>query len=582
MISDKSDSWLRKLGALILFLVLILEQEIILMNKEGELISAENELGKFKEQIENAAATKSKAVSDLKKANITLQSLMTELRAATASKQFVSEATEALKIKIQAKQLEVESTRSLENTDAWQEELDQATELYKIIITKLDLEKQELTNIRQDFDASLEAKLAAVEQEQEAQRDAKINTVRIEELSKEIAKMRESLAHVKLPSQQSQRELQKIMKEKDALLQSHGRAMEEVQNKKFSLKKEIDPELTSDLEMMLVEKEREIAILREELQKARALDMDSVRQITLELEDSTKELRGVVEEESSLRRFVDSLKLELETLKEHISQLQEKEAGRESIAESMNGEQEKSKSEIEVVSQETDAADDPRDLFLTLAQISSDSKKALMEAEEIKKTAEMMKQDAQTARNLIEEGERKLALALQEVEEAKAAEKIALDEIAILSKRANAARASQSMSGGKIPLSVEEYESLSRKVEVSENLGKMKEATAIAQAEAVNASKNEVDKKVKASLKEIQDIRAEVEEATKAAEVAEEEKMAMAEELLKLQNEIEKIAKIARRHQPHTLGSLRIEMQNLPENEISLRGPLREFLFQEN
>ena len=541
MISDKSDSWLRKLGALILFLVLILEQEIILMNKEGELISAENELGKFKEQIENAAATKSKAVSDLKKANITLQSLMTELRAATASKQFVSEATEALKIKIQAKQLEVESTRSLENTDAWQEELDQATELYKIIITKLDLEKQELTNIRQDFDASLEAKLAAVEQEQEAQRAAKINTVRIEELSKEIAKMRESLAHVKLPSQQSQRELQKIMKEKDALLQSHGRAMEEVQNKKFSLKKEIDPELTCDLEMMLVEIEREIAILREELQKARALDMDSVRQITLELEDSTKELRGVVEEESSLRRLVDSLKLELETLKEHISQLQEKEAGRESIAESMNGEQEKSKSEIEeeVVSQETDAADDPRDLFLTLAQISSDSKKALMEAEEIKKTAEMMKQDAQTARNLIEEGERKLALALQEVEEAKAAEKIALDEIAILSKRAKAARASQSMSGGKIPLSVEEYESLSRKVEVSENLGKMKEAAAIAHAEAVNASKNEVDKKVKASLKEIQDIRAEVEEATKAAEVAEEEKMAMAEELLKLQNEIE-------------------------------------------
>ena len=161
-----------------------------------------------------------------------------------------------------------ESTRSLENTDAWQEELDQATELYKIIITKLDLEKQELTNIRQDFDASLEAKLAAVEQEQEAQRAAKINTVRIEELSKEIAKMRESLAHEKLPSQQSQRELQKIMKEKDALLQSHGRAMEEVQNKKFSLKKEIDPELTCDLEMMLVETEREIAILRKELQEA--------------------------------------------------------------------------------------------------------------------------------------------------------------------------------------------------------------------------------------------------------------------------------------------------------------------------
>lgn len=504
------------------------------MDKEGELLLAQNEMGKVKEQLENAEATKSKTVIDLEKANMTLQSLMTQLKAATESKQLVTEATESLKS--HAKHLEADSRRSMEISAAWPEEMDQATELYKIIITELDNQKQELTSIRQDFDASLEAKLTAVQQEQEAHRAARINTERIDQLSKDIATMRESLTRVKLPSRQSRQEVEKMVKEKDALQKSHSAAMEEVQKKKLSLKKEIDPEVTCDLEMMLVEVEREIEILREELQKARATtDVDSV--LTLELENAKNELRGLGEEESSLRRLVDALKLELKTVKEHNSQLQRKEAGRESVAGSMNDEHEKSKLQAEG----NDAAENenPGDLFSTLEMISSDSKKAIQEAEEFKKTAEKMKQDAQAAGNLVEGAERKLELALKEVEEAKAAEQIALHEIAILSKRAQAARASQSMTNDKIQLSAEEYESLSKKVEVSENLGKMKEAAAIAQAEAVNASKNEVDKKVEAVMKEIEDVRAQLEEATKAAEMAEEAKKVMHEELQVLQNEIE-------------------------------------------
>lgn len=512
--------------------------EIVLMDKEGELILAQNELGKVKEQLENAEATKSRAISDLEKANITLQGLMTKLRAASESKQLVIEATEALKTR--AKQLEVESRKSLEISAAWKEELDRATELYKITITELDNEKQELTNIRQDFDASLEAKLAAVEQEEEAQTADRINTERIDELSKEIATMKESLAHVKLSSRQSQQELKKMITEKDTLLQSHRTAMEEVHNKKLSLEKEINLEVTCDLEMMLVETEQEIALLQEEMQKAPASDMDSVRQLTLELEDATKELQGVAEEESLLQSLVASLKLELETVREHISELQGKESGRESVAESMNVEIEKSKLELEqAVSEETDATEIPGDLFLTMEQLSPESKNALREAEEIRKTAEEMKQEAQRARILVEEGDRKLTLALQEVEEAKAAEQIALDEIAILSKRANAARASQSASGEKIKLSVEEFESLSRKVEVSENLAMMKEAAATAQVEAVNASKNEADKRVEASLKEIEDLKTEIEEATKAAELAEEAKKLVEDELQKWHDERE-------------------------------------------
>ncbi|KAK8623064.1 hypothetical protein V6N13_117958 [Hibiscus sabdariffa] len=149
----------------------------------------------------------------------------------------------------------------------------------------------------------------------------------------------------------------------------------------------------------------------------------------------------------------------------------------------------------------------------------------------MKKEAEKLKLEAETSRIALEEAEKQLAVALEEAEAAKDAETRALDQIKMLSEKTNAARASISESGPNITISREELESLSRKVEESDNLSEMKVAAAMAQVEAVKASENEALKRLEATQKEIEDMKVAAADALKRAEMAEAAKRAVEGEL---------------------------------------------------
>ena len=74
------------------------------LEKETQLLLAQRELNKIKKQLESAENTKSKALSELDKANVTLQELTKKLNSVRESKQSAIEAAEA--VKNQAKELE--------------------------------------------------------------------------------------------------------------------------------------------------------------------------------------------------------------------------------------------------------------------------------------------------------------------------------------------------------------------------------------------------------------------------------------------------------------------------------------------
>lgn len=515
---------------LTVFLFLPLIQSVYA--KETQLHLAQKELNKLKEQLKNAEMTKAQAHQELEVAKSALEDLTEKLKALSEAKESAIKATEAARD--QAKQLEEATSGSPMGTDgaAWQQDLETSRKQYMAAVSELDAAKQGLRKIRQDCDSTMEEKDSAFKQAAEAEDAAKANMERAGELSKEITAIEESIGQVKIATLQAQQEQTTIYGEKDIQKQSYKAKLEESAEKFIALKKEIDPELAKNLESQLAETESEIGTVQKQMDNAKASDLGAVRSVTLELDEAKDSLHKVADDESSLRSLVESLKLELENVKKEHSELKEKEAETESVAGNLNIKLRKSKSELEaVIAEESKVVGASEEMISTLHQLSSESENAKREAEEMRKHAEEMKKEAEATRIALEETEKRLRAAVEEAEEAKAAEARALDEIKIMSEKANAARSLSSKPGVHITISREEFESLSCKVEKSDRLAEMKVAAAMAQVEAVKASENESVKKMEATQKEIDEMKAATQEAVKKAEMAEAAKKAVEGEL---------------------------------------------------
>lgn len=501
------------------------------MAKETQLHLAQKELNKLNEQLKNAETTKAQALVELEKAKRTVDDLTQKLKVLNESRELATKATEAAKT--QAQQLKEEKYGNPDGMNgAWKEELETAVKRYASVITELDASKQELRKIRQEYDSSLEARVSAYKQASEAEDAMKANSERAAELSKEISAVQQSIEQMRLASMQTQQDQARILTEKDGLRQSYKATLENSRKKLFALKKEFNPELIKNLEAQLAETVNEIGALQKEVEGKQTSDLDTVKSVTLELDDAKESLQKVAEEEISLRSLVEALKVELENVKREHAELKEKESETESIVGNLHVKLRKSKAELEAcMGEESKVRGASEEMILTLNQLSSETENARREAEEMKVKAEALKEEAEVTKVALEDAEKKLKVALEEAEAAKAAEESALDQIKVLSERAGAARASTSESDAKITISREEFESLSRKVEESDKLAQMKVAAAMAQVEAVKASENESLQRLEATQKEIDDMKTATQEALKKAEMAEAARRAVENEL---------------------------------------------------
>lgn len=547
--------------------------------KVTQLHLAKKELKKLKDRLENAETTRYQALMEVERVKRTVNDLNNSLKAVNESKNAAIKVTEAAKNL--AKHIEEANSGNLPGSGvARKQDLETTTEQYMTVFTELDSAKQELRKIRQDCSETLDAKVAAIKQAAEAEEAAKVNLERVSELSKEISSLQESIGREKVAYIEAQEEQAKNFVEKDVERQSYKDAMDEFAKKAFAMEREFDPEHTRTLELLLAEKFNEISALQKQMETAKASDLDSVRIVTLELDDAKESLQKVAEEEISLSKLINSLRQELESTKIEHYELKEKEAETESIAGNLHVKLRKSKSELEAcLAEESKLRGDTKEMIITLGQLTLETEKAKKEAEEMKEKARELNEEAKTTRVALEESEKKLRVALEEAEEAKAAEERALDEIKSLSERTNAARVSTSESGAQVTISREEFEALSRKVEESVTLAEMKVAAAMAQVEAVKASENEAFKKLEVTQKEIEDMKAAAEEALKRAEMAEAAKKAVEAELRRWrEREQKKAAEAAARvraemerpieSSPH---HYQIQRPNLPEKLFESR-----------
>jgi DNA repair exonuclease SbcCD ATPase subunit len=499
--------------------------------KDTQLHLLQKEINKLKEQLKNAETTKSQALSELENAKITVGDLNGKLKSASESKDSAIKATEAAEG--QAKQFVEANNGSLPESDIGTEKPDlEKREQYATVMSALDAAKQELRKIRQDCDASLEEKLAAIHRAAEAENAAKVNMEKVGELSKGISAVHESIGQVKLAALQAQQEHGKIFSEKDIIKQSYKSTLEESTKKLVALRNQFDPEVSRNLESELAETMNEIGDLQKQMENAKASDLNSVNVVTSGLDGAKESLQKVAEEESSLRSLLESLKLELENVRKEHTEVKEKEAETEYIAGNLHVKLRKSKSELEAcLAEESKTRGLTEEMIATLRQLSAETENAQREAEEMKNKAEELKNAAEATRIHLEEAEKKLKIATEQAEEAKAAEAKALDQIKTVSETTHAARSSISESGAKITLSRQEFESLSRKVEESDKLSDMKVAAAMAQVEAVRASEFEALQRLEVTQNEIEDMKAATDEALRRAEMAEAAKKAVEGEL---------------------------------------------------
>ncbi|KAK9025999.1 hypothetical protein V6N11_038850 [Hibiscus sabdariffa] len=546
--------------------------------KETRLHLTQKELKKLKDQLENAETTKAQALVELERAKRTLEELSHKLKTVNESKESAIKATEAAKN--QAKLIEEAKSGVLPGPDgARSQDMETAREKYMTVITELDAAKQELWKVRQDCGASLEAKIAAFKQTEEAEHAAKFNMEKVGELSREISDVHESIGQVKLASLEAQQEQAKMFSEKDSQRQLYKATLEESTKKLLALKNEFDPESMQNVEAQLVETGNQIEALQKQMENAKASDTEYVQTVTSELDGAKESLQKVADEEKSLRSLVESLKVELENVKKEHSELKEKESETESIAGNLHVKLRRSKAELETfLAVESKTRGNCEEMISTFQQLSVETENARREAKEMKAEAENLKVEAETSRIALEEAEKLLAVALEEAEAAKEAETRALNQIKTLSEKTNAARASTSESGSNITISREEYESLSRKVEESDNLAEMKVAAAMAQVEAVKASENEALKRLESTQKEIEDMKVATADALKGAEMAEAAKRAVEGELRRWREREQKKAadaasRILAEAQMTTESSpqhYRIQKPNTPERVVQV------------
>lgn len=439
---------------------------------------AQMELERTKNKLESAETTRAQAVRDLERAKRTLQELTTKFNSVNESKELALKAAEAVKQK--AELLEhAKSEKHLIN-DTQSQALIQARQEYMTAATQLDYAKQELNNIRQDFGAALEAKLAACQQAAEAQHSAELSSERVDELQKEIEAVKDTARQIKVASQEIEEELDNIVSERHELIRCYEDLKNQAEEKLVSLSKDYDPQLTISLEMKIAETAAEIEDVKKQLQDAQAAEVDILRIVTTELNEARRTLHKVTKEESFLKSLLNSLELELEKVKREYAD--------------------------EMKKMEMDPDNEKKS---TIKQLVTETEAAKREAEEMKKNAEELKQEAEGTQMVEEVTEKKLQVALSELEEA-------IDD----ERKACAELNTKSDSTAEVKITKEEYQSLKKKAEEIKNLTEETLAEAMTHLEEINSSKSKADRQLEANLKAIEEINTAIEIALISGETA--------------------------------------------------------------
>ncbi|XP_047944459.1 WEB family protein At1g12150-like [Salvia hispanica] len=483
----------------------------------------------YTNQLRTTEAAKAQALRELQLADKTLDYLRNKLQTLTNSKQSSIAAAEAARVR--AVELEERESRAPLGKSI----LDNEWELFKSATAQVIASKEELTNLRKDYDAVVVERLTMLQKAEGAQHELQKDEERQGQVMKEVEQLRQTFDQAKQALVEVEEEYMKLVAEKEELLNSHKLNQERVEKEIKRLEEEYVPSET--LQANLDETMEAIRVLQEQLHDMQSSDLYTIRQMASELDSAKRVLEEAVAEENMLRASNDSTKKQLEEVQSERTAAEKAELEAELTIEQMQGDLEKSEAELEKAKSECGFNMQSR-----VGKLLEEAEMARHEAESNKKSAKLLREEAKAAAAVTEEADEKLKTTLKEAEEAKGVERLAEEQIYCYEGHGDGSGSTR-----RITLSAEEFDSMNEKIKEYTSKADIEVATAIAEAEAINAREKENSEKLEALLKENEALELEIKEALKAAEMAEADQRLLETELQKRrQNEVSKATKVKR------------------------------------
>ncbi|XP_057786266.1 protein WEAK CHLOROPLAST MOVEMENT UNDER BLUE LIGHT 1-like [Salvia miltiorrhiza] len=516
---------------------------------EQELDKAQEEMPSYKQQCQAANEAKIQVLKKLESTKRLIEELKLNLERAQTEEQQAKQDSELAKLRVE----EMEQGIADEASFAAKAQLEVAKARHAAAVSELKSVKDELEQLRRDYDLLIAEKEAAERKAEEALFASKQVEKSVESLTIELITLKQSLdsAHSAHLEAEEHRIGAVMAKEQDSLnweveLKQAEEELEKLNRQMITTKelksklaeaKRLLQDLKAELAAYMESKSEETGNgdpLKEPVTKTRADIETAINAAKKELSDVKLKIEKATKEVNILKVASASLKSQLENESVELQAIQEREGTASAAAASLEAELNRVKSEIGIMQTKEQEEREK------LVELPMQLQKAAQEAEQAKELARTAGEELKRARDEAEEAkaevstrEGKLRAVQKEIEAAKAAERLALAAISALQESESAQRNVEEDSANGITLSLEEYYELSKRAHEAEEQANARVAAAMSQIEAAKESELKSLSKLEEVSRDMSRRKDALEVALQKAEQATERKLGVEQELRK-------------------------------------------------
>ncbi|PSS19755.1 Protein WEAK CHLOROPLAST MOVEMENT UNDER BLUE LIGHT 1 like [Actinidia chinensis var. chinensis] len=528
---------------------------------EDELEKAQAEIPLYKKQSETAEDAKIRVLKELDSTKRLIEELKLNLERAQTEEHQAKQDSELAKLRVE----EMAQGIADEASVAAKAQLEVARARHTAAVSELQTVKDELKQLRKNYDSIVMDKDLAVKRAEEAVSESKEVEKTVEELMIDLITTQESLdsAHAAHLEAEEKKIGAAMAREQDTLNweKELKQAEEELErlNQQISSAKDLKSKLIT-ASALLADLKIELGAymaskLEEEINDGGELEGPEKRthsDIQAAVDSTKKELEEVklsiekaTAEVKCFKVAVASLKVELEREKSELAVLSQREGMASVTVASIEAEVSRTRLEIAVIqTKEREAKEKMVELPKQLQEAAQEADQAKSLAQTAREELCKAKEEAEQAKAAASTMESRLLAARKEIEAAKASEQLALSAI-------NALKESESsqISGGEdspavVTLSLEEYYELSKRAHDAEEQTNTRVAAAVSQIELAKESELRSLKKLEEVGLEMAAQKEALEIALQKAEKAKGGKLGVEQELRKWRAESEQRRKV--------------------------------------
>lgn len=515
---------------------------------EQELEKAQEEIPLYKKQSEFAEEAKQLVLKELESTKRLIEELKLNLERAVTEEQQAKQDSELAKLRVE----ELEQGIADESSVAAKAQLEVARARYLAAVSELKSVKDELEQLRKDYDLLVAEKDSFVKKAEEATSRSKEIEKSVEDLTIELITAKESLesAHAAHLEAEEHRIGAVMAKEQDTMNWEKEMKQAEEELEKLNEQVKVSKDLKLKLDSataLLQDLKAELATYMESglegedgnfngIDKRTRADIEgAISAVKKELEEVKSNIEKSSDEVTILKVAATSLKSELEKEKAELASMKQREGMASIAVSSLEAELKRTKSEIALSQmREKEEREKMVELPKKLQEAAVKADKAKSLAQKARDELKKAKEEAEQAKAGASTMESKLRAAQKEIEAAKASEKLALAAInALLESESTQMKNDEEESPSGVTLSLEEYYELSKRAHEAEEEANTRVADALSQIELAKESELRSLSKLEEAKRTMAERKSALEMALEKAEKAKEGKLGVEQELRK-------------------------------------------------